>query len=953
LIGRQREFAVLVAAFAALREGKGGVLLVAGEAGAGKTRLVEAALSSAELIVLTGRATVQTTPPYGPIVAALRSYLRQAPGGLTHDDPLSQYLPLILPELGSAPASSDPAVLVEALRDAFELVARRQPAVVFLDDLQWADNATFDLLPRLAESLAHQPILVIGTYRSDEIPRGHPMRQLRTELRRLRQLHEVVVEPLDRHATAELAAGAFGSPLSSSLASALYDRTQGIPLFIEELANALSTSRYIRAGQSGLELIPGHDVPIPETLRDAVLLRLDGLSAPARKLLEVAAVLGLEFDPALAGELAEGEEALDELFERNWIAEANAGRAVFRHALTHEAIYNQIPWTRRRTWHRDVAMLLAAQNAPPEILAEHWLAAREPDLARQALLEFARKSCSVHAYRDAAGAIQRALELWPRGVEEARRLEVLDQLGYCSQLSGLLNDAIRAWREVVEYRQYDSDKRILAQVQRQLATAYELQGAWEQVLAARQAAAEAFSASAQPEEAATERVSAAAHLRSAGRFRSAMALLSVARDEVAPGQRWDLKARIMGLEGNVRARMGEFEPGLSMVRAGLVLALEHELSAPTAEVYQRLADALEHAGDYAGAKDTYQTAFDFCQMNAAPTTGQVCMACLTAVLFHVGEWERASVICRDVMASADSPLHALTVSNCILGLIYALRGQANRARPLLLEASAMSRRVELAACELLSTWGVALLDEYNQAHESAAEHCRSLLQRWQQIQELHYAISPLRWATTRFAALKASTETRACANALASIASITGQPEALSALAHALGEVAVLDGDDAQAVRQFEQSLQLLQNVDSPLESAETHLRLGSSLLAVGKREPAIEHLVHAYRAAEKLGAKPLADEAAQKLAALGEQMDRRLGRRAAGKLQQGGLTRRQLEILQLVAQGRTNLEIADALSVSPRTVEMHVGDILARLDCHTRTEAVRKASELSLLKIP
>ena len=100
----------------------------------------------------------------------------------------------------------------------------------------------------------------------------------------------------------------------------------------------------------------------------------------------------------------------------------------------------------------------------------------------------------------------------------------------------------------------------------------------------------------------------------------------------------------------------------------------------------------------------------------------------------------------------------------------------------------------------------------------------------------------------------------------------------------------MLDGDAAQAVQQFDKSLQLLQNVDSPLESVETHLRLGDALLAVGKREPAVEHLVQAYRAAEKLGAKPLVDEAAQKLAALGEQMDRRLGRRAAGKLQQGGL---------------------------------------------------------------
>ena len=169
-------------------------------------------------------------------------------------------------------------------------------------------------------------------------------------------------------------------------------------------------------------------MPIPETLRDAVLLRLDGLSVLARKLLEVAAILGLKFDLALVCEMAGDETALDELLERNWIREIGSGHGAFRHALTYEAIYNQIPWTCRRAWHRDVAARFRAGGAPPGVIAEHWLAAREFDLAREALLEFAVKSFSVHAYRDAASAIHRALELWPKGVDEARRLDVLDQL---------------------------------------------------------------------------------------------------------------------------------------------------------------------------------------------------------------------------------------------------------------------------------------------------------------------------------------------------------------------------------------------------------------------------------------------------------------------------------------------------------------------------------------------
>ena len=208
----------------------------------------------------------------------------------------------------------------------------------------------------------------------------------------------------------------------------------------------------------------------------------------------------------------------------------------------------------------------------------------------------------------------------------------------------------------------------------------------------------------------------------------------------------------------------------------------------------------------------------------------------------------------------------------------------------------------------------------------------------------------LRWAASFFATTNADAEARACANALARIASATGQPEALSALAHALGETALLDGDPDLAVQQFRQALGLLRDVAVPYCHASTELRAGAACAAAHQRDAAVAHLANAYRTARKLGARPLATRIAQALHALGEPIGERLGSGAAGRFHFGDLTRRQREILQLVARGQTNAEIAHALILSPRTVEMHVGNILAALDSRSRAEAVRRAMDLGLL---
>jgi DNA-binding NarL/FixJ family response regulator len=515
----------------------------------------------------------------------------------------------------------------------------------------------------------------------------------------------------------------------------------------------------------------------------------------------------------------------------------------------------------------------------------------------------------------------------------------------------MLSEAARAWREVADARRQHGDLPAYAEAERKLAGVAELQGHWDRALAAREAAAQAFAASDLPAEAATERLSAAAHLRSAARYRSALELLATASAESQRAGRWDLRARSMGLEGNVRARMGQVPDGLALLQSGLALALEHNLVSAAAEIYQRLADSLEHAGDYAGAKETYLTAFDFCQANTIPATAQLCVACLTVVLRQTGEWERAMTLCREVLASNHSSIHARTVASGMLGSLYVLRGQPRLGQPLLLEAAALAHQIELAAMELFAAWGLALVAELNGADDTVAERCRFILSRWEQIEDGHYVVPVLRWAVSFFATTTAAADARACANALARIASATGQPEALSALAHALGEIALLDGEPQQALQQFRQALDLLRDLAVPYCHASTQLRAGIACVAANQRDAAIGHLTNAYRTARKLGARPLATRIAQALEALGEPIRERLGQGAAGRFLSGDLTRRQFQILQLVALGQTNAEIARALVLSPRTVEMHVANILATLDSRSRAEAVRRATELGLLQ--
>jgi len=945
LVGREDERARLAQAVERARNDRGGLLLLSGEAGVGKSRLAAEVLATSGAIALHGAAASRSTAPYAPIVAALRSRLRQAPGALDGCGPLRTHLALLLPELGEPPPASDRATLFEAVRCAFAHLAAEAPAVVVLDDLHWSDDASIELLGSLAAPLEAMPVLVIGAYRSDGLPREHRVRWLRNELRRDGRLRELTLEPLDRDQTAALLAALLPEPSSPALVRVVYERTLGSPFFVEELVSALQVTGGLHSGRHGLELTERDEMPVPDTVREAVVIAASELSAEAREAVDAAAVAGLSFELPLPAEVA-SEAGLTELLETGMLVEArDSGRAAFRHALTREALYAEVPWLRRRALHRRLAEALEARGGPSAEIAAHWLGAADRARARDALVQAVAESQALHAYRDATRAGREALELCMED-DDALRVELLERYAGCAELAGELGEATKAWRELTAIRDAQRDGLGVAAAQRRLAAVCELSGERDAAFAAHRLAAAAFAAGDRPAEAAIERLAMADHHRKGARYGEAIELAQAAERDAAAAERIDIAARALGLLGVVQAKGGDYETGLATVSRGLAFALEHDLTPIAAELYQRLSLVLYDAADYRQAEEALDTALALCRTGEDAGTEVACVTCLVYVLRERGEWARACALGRELTDAGT----AVWVAEGLVGAVHAFQGKLSSARRLLTASRAVSSSVGHYNMYMDSTTALAYVAAAEGLDDEAAAHCRALLARWEESEDHHYAVWGIRWAATWFAQRGDRGGAHACAEALARMAADAGHADALAALAQAIGELALLDGDEAAAAEHLARAVALHRTLAIPFERPQLELRAGIVLAAAGLRDEAIERLCDAYRTASKLGARPLAAAAAREVATLGESVAQRLGPRAAARTDGVRLTRRELEVLRHVSIGRTNREIAQELFLSARTVDMHVRNLLGKLDCRSRVEASHRAGELGLL---
>ena len=296
------------------------------------------------------------------------------------------------------------------------------------------------------------------------------------------------------------------------------------------------------AGRRGLELAGGGDVPVPDTVRDAVLIGASDLSPEGRAAAEVAAVAGEEFDLAVVADTS-SSAGLAELLGRELVTEAASGRGAFRHALTREALYADVPWIERRRLHVALAEALENSGGASIEIAGHWLAARDETRARGWLVEAAEASRRVHAHRDVARALRQALELWPAAEAPDLRIEALESYAHSAELSGELTEAARGWREICAVRAEVDNRLACARAQRRLAAVHELRGDRGAAFAARNAAAEAFAAEDCPAEAAVERLALANYMRASANYSASIELAVTAASDAGRAGRLDLRLR--------------------------------------------------------------------------------------------------------------------------------------------------------------------------------------------------------------------------------------------------------------------------------------------------------------------------------------------------------------------------------------------------------------------------
>ena len=446
VVGRDAERARANELLEAAANGRGQTLVLSGEAGVGKSAFVRDLVARATdrgFRLLYG-ATLENDGglPYAPFLAAVRSGFR----GLERDHlgrVLAQAAPdlaELFPELGRAArtdqAGADQHRLALAFHGLFATFAREAPVLLAIEDLHWADEASLALLQYLARELRDTRVLVLATYRSDEMHRRHPFLRVLAALQRERLATEIALRRLDKDQVKELIRATFAvsAPdvkVSDEFRDAIHARSGGNPFFTEELLRSLVESGDVYRTDTGWGRKDIAELRIPGSIKEAVRQRAESLSQDARTTLATAAVVGLQFTfevlrDARGIDDAALEEHLRQLIDAQLVVEVEGGaeRYAFRHALTKEVVYDDLLVRERKRQHRAVADALTRdRTTEPALLAHHLLAAGETERAVPLLLEAAERAAHAGAPREAVAHYARAVEIGLPDDQLARAVE--------------------------------------------------------------------------------------------------------------------------------------------------------------------------------------------------------------------------------------------------------------------------------------------------------------------------------------------------------------------------------------------------------------------------------------------------------------------------------------------------------------------------------------------------
>ena len=916
LVGRDAELEALTEAAGEVRAGGRRTFGILGEAGIGKSALLSELAGTAEareLLVLTGRAAEhERDVPFSLVVDALDEQVaRLHPSRVQAAGP---ELAMVLPAAGDAPPPEAPAErfrLHRAIAALLDQLGRGQPYALLLDDLHWADVASIELVLHLLRRPPAAPHLLVFTARPSYVTprlldaaRGAPG---------WRELHP---GPLGREAALALLPGDLASDVRERMAR----EAGGNPLYLQELG---------RLGAGG---------DLPHTLIAAVRQEIAGLPPESRSYIEAAAVAGDPFDPDLADAAAGAAAAaaqLDALVAADLVRPTGTGPGFrFRHPLFRRAVYDGAPPAWRLAAHERVARALAARGADPAVRAYHVERfARPGDEEAIALLVEAAAAVAETSPGAAASRYEAALRLLPYG-EDARRAELLRPMARALALAGQTEESVRALDEAIELTPAEDVKTRMALVEEAveadfLAGTFErAQARLERTLADAPAAVRAWGMVLERAGGSMLRPSApdmapwvvVLHeavgedvppwLAASLHAQDAMALM--ARGE-APG---DLPEQAV-------ARLDEVSDDVLAERMSAAVSvgavqLQGERFAVAARVLERAharALATRHAG----------FALNFHNMRA---TAYLALLALDDA--------REQVEAAEEMARLQAVPVQLVLALARRATLMAMRGERGEAERAAAEGDAVIGGVEtgqlMRSCAAMNAMS-GLAHDPARLIDAIVEVAGPNLERLSPT-----SVSQPLLALTRAAlALGRREDAGTWAAQLIARAERMRLPATTLRAARARAELALADGDAVRAAAQARDTAAAAASAGLPQEELGARLLAGRALLAAGERDAAIEVLQAVAAVAGAAGALAARDAAARELRRAGTRVGAEARRAADARA--GGLTQREQDIADLVARGRTNREVAEALFLSEKTVENHLSRVYAKLGVRGRGE--------------
>ncbi|HEX4247266.1 MAG TPA: AAA family ATPase [Pseudonocardia sp.] len=978
LTGRDAELAELLADFAAAGSGQMAAVILGGDAGVGKTRLVTEFAGVAEgagAIVLTGRGIdIEDAPPFWPVISALRHAVRAAASSSRE---VPDLLGPRLARLDELSAETGPRVqILEALYRTIVELAQRRVVVLVVEDLQWVDRSTRDFLIYLVASLTTEPVLLVGTYRTEGDAPGSA--GMLVELRRHRQVSWRELAPFTRDALAGLVEQ--WAPDRPGLEPLVWQRSAGNAFIAEETVRAV---------------LAGDALGLPATLRELVLNRVGSLPAAGQLVARAVAVSSGPLPHPLLAEVLELPAA--ELLEAVRAA-VGAGVVVvdeqfegyrLRHGLMTEVVVADLLPGERIELHRRYATALSkitevAPATPPGLsanqdedpavaalsssarLAHHWQHAGAPERALAAIVAAAQAAERIRGYAEAHRHWLRAAELTAGLPVSARVLphpECLERAAEAAHLAGEHNDAV----ELLEQRLADpADPAVPADVASALLTARLGRYLHAAGHSGRAARAYRTATSLLPEHGmAAERAEVlaghAAVLLQGGEFSAAGSVagraLQLSRVATVPS----VQARALAILGFSRAYLADTEKGSSALVEALAVAEKTGVPTAIGEAYLRRAELLSGPLNQLldGVACAREGAARVARLGLSRTAGVALLALAANGLFRLGRWDEAERTVAQAWQLEPTGGEALEVrlARCRLDVGRGRFGSAEH---------------DLAAVELLTASSVGprhrlpllILRAGMEMWRSRPDLAVGYVEEGLDLVELEtvdiWLVAPLLWHGTRAWAETArlglpplsDEQTRRlrghCAELVRRSAATVPAVRDVVATYAAMCTAETARAEGRSDPELWAQVARLLDQRDQPYPAAYARLRRAEALFAERARSAAgTEELLLAERTARSLGAVPFLAEITDLARRARVQLDppdlddEHIPSPRRGTVSVlAALTARELEVLTELASGLTNRQIAGRLFISEKTVGVHVSRIFAKIGVHSRVQA-------------